>query len=116
MEWKDLVVPCLVLKEESTRNKTASDSHWHDRSVKPKAKMTDQADPASLLLSLSPAFQISIAMKEHLYLDLSTRAAYRWSKTFGPCPLTEKRNEDWACERIVPYSLLMTVAQNKFLF
>ena len=29
MEWKDLVVPCLVLKEESTRKKTACDSHWH---------------------------------------------------------------------------------------
>lgn len=83
MEWKDLVVPCLVLKEESTRKKTACDSHWHiftDRLhlYYSKTKMTDKADPASLLLPLSPAFQISIAMKEHLYLDLSTRAAYRW--------------------------------------
>jgi len=69
MEWKDLVVPCLVLKEESTRKKTACDSHWHILTDRLHLyyfhlKMTDKADPASLLLSLSPAFHISIAMKK----------------------------------------------------
>lgn len=33
-------------------------------------------------------------MKEDLYLDLSTRAAYRWSKTFFPCPLTDSINKN----------------------
>lgn len=63
--------------------------------------MTDKADPASLLLSLSPAFQISIAMKEHLYLDLSTRAALvKDLLSLSTDSPYHSIGEDWACERI----------------